>query len=88
MATYEKNALRHGAVSDQPEFGQPTRNIVDNPHLHSRAKRDGEKNMGIDNNIPDDLSVASTDMSISAILKGTSVAPLTVFERKAALINA
>ena len=47
-----------------------------------------EKPSGTRNHVyNDDESVASTDMSIAAILSGTAKMPMTVFERKAALIN-
>lgn len=85
MFSRKKNAE---VVSDQPRYGDDHRNLSEGPIAGQGLAGEREKNLRIDNNIPDNLSVAETDMSFGAIMKGTAVAPLTVFERKAALINA
>jgi hypothetical protein len=88
---FKKNNRVTEVASDQPRFGDEHRDLNEGPlpaGTRTGTRGDQEKAMRIDNNIPDNLSVASTEMSFGKMLKGTSVAPLTVFERKAALVNA
>jgi hypothetical protein len=59
---------------------------VDPPSARSSALEHRTDGKGVVHTTVDDVSEA--DLSVGAILRGTAVKPLTVFEKKAALINA